>query len=94
MNISNNSKIYCPKCFLTPKLTLNDLTFNSECLLNHTHQSTTLEYFLSEKIKKQEFKCVEHESQNILDYIKKCNKNICSDCFEGHEEQKKYNLFS
>ncbi len=85
-----NSKIYCPTCFLTPKLTLNDLTFNSECLLNHKHQSTTLEYFLSNKNKEEDYKCLEHESQTFFfGFCKIYNKNICFDCFEKNKENKK-----
>ena len=76
MSINNNSKIYCPTCFLTPKLILKNLIFNSECLLNHKHQYETIEYFLSEEIKEEDYICLEHESQHFIGFCKKCNKNI------------------
>ena len=93
MSINNNSKIYCPTCFLNPKLTLKNLIFNSECLLNHKHQYETLEYFLLDKIKEEDYICLEHESQQFIGFCKKCNKNICIECFEDHEEHENDIIF-
>ena len=70
MSINNNSKIYCPTCFLTPKLTLKNLIFNSECLLNHKHQYETLEYFLLDKIKEEDYICLDTNYNNLLDFVK------------------------
>jgi hypothetical protein len=70
MSINNNSKIYCPTCFLNPKLTLKNLIFNSECLLNHKHQYETLEYFLLDKIKEEDYICLDTNHNNLLDFVK------------------------
>ena len=81
--------IICPDCLLTPKLSiiesLNDHTFSSECLLNHKHESKEIDYFLSEKASKKNFECPEHKPLHYCSFCKKCNKNICIDCYEYHE---------
>ena len=69
------------------------MIFNSECLLNHKHQYETLEYFLLDKIKEEDYICLEHESQQFIGFCKKCNKNICIECFEDHEEHENDIIF-
>ena len=91
MSINNNSKIYCPICFLTPKLTLKNLIFNSECLLNHKHQYEALNIFYQIKSKKKIIYVQNTNHKNLLDF--KCNKNICIECFEEHEEHENDIIF-
>ena len=76
IKMTKNKKITCLDCFLTLKFNLEGLNFKSECLLNHKHETDKIEYFLSDKIKEQNYCCLEHETQHYIQFCKQCNKNI------------------
>ena len=79
-------KIICPECLLTPILTLENNVFISECLNNHKINNESIDHFLSEKINEEDFKCPKHKLKDYFCFCKKCQKNICIDCYEYHEE--------
>jgi hypothetical protein len=68
--MTKNKKITCLDCFLTLKFNLEGLNFKSECLLNHKHQYETLEYFLLDKIKEEDYICLDTNHNNLLDFVK------------------------
>ena len=79
-------KVICPECLLTPILTLENNVFISKCLNNHKISNESIDHFLSEKINEEDFKCPNHKLKDYFCFCKKCQKNICIDCYEYHEE--------
>ena len=92
-SIKNIKKLICPECSLTPIITLKDSLFIAECLSNHKKNSKTIDTFLTNEKSPADLQCSEHQAQNYISFCKKCQKNICMDCFEYHEDHENELIF-
>ena len=90
---NEKKKLICPECSLTPIITLKNSLFTSQCLSNHKYSSETINIFLSSDKSPDDLQCQEHQGQVYISFCKKCQKNICLDCFEHHEKHENDLIF-
>ena len=85
-----------PECFLTPKFTLSniDWKFNSICLSNHTYNENEINKYLTSSNNEINFECPckKEKSQYYTYFCTKCNKNICSNCYDEHSDHDNENI--